>query len=802
MTDYIFKEIEKKWQTIWNERGDYCTNVQSLKPKCFLLVEFPYPSGAGLHVGHPRSYIAMDVIARKRRMEGREVLFTIGFDAFGLPAENYAISTGVHPSITTEQNINNFRRQLKMLGLSFDWEREINTTDPSYYKWTQWMFLQMFKAGLAYKMDMPINWCPSCNTALANEEVEGGICERCKTAVTRRQKKQWMLRITQYADRLIEDLDNVEYIKPVIDQQRNWIGRSHGVEIDFPLVGTNKVLTVFTTRPDTIFGVTYLVVAPEHPLIIEQVSNIKNMDEIRSYQQYTASRSDLSRIETTNNKTGVQIVGLHAVNQVTGKHIPIWISDYVLMNYGHGSVMAVPAHDIRDWEFAHKFGLPIIEVVSGGDILKEAYTDSENGVMVNSNFLDGMKTREAIAHITNWLKGTGIGRPKTSYRLRDWIFSRQRYWGEPIPLINCPCCGWVPIPESELPLILPEMCDFNPAGDGIAPLAKVRDWVETVCPICGAAAERETDTMPQWAGSCWYYLRYIDPKNNHTFANAELLNHWLPVDWYNGGMEHTTLHLLYSRFWHKFLYDAGFVPTAEPYRRRTSHGMILGADHEKMSKSRGNVVNPDQVVSQFGVDSFRVYEMFLGEFDSTAIWSDKGLIGCHRFLKRVWHLAQKCDKTLEANTEEERLIARVIRDVSDRTERMKFNTAISAIMEYVNAFSGRDAISKKALETLCIMLYPYAPHITEEMWVQLGYKTSLSHKSWPKAELAFLKQSTFVLAIQINGKIRDSVEVVVDLSKDDLVNLCLQRLLVTKYVSRDTLKRVVYVPGKIINLIC
>jgi leucyl-tRNA synthetase len=801
MTEYTFQTIEKKWQKIWSERGDYCTNEHSLKPKCFLLVEFPYPSGAGLHVGHPRSYIAMDVIARKRRMEGAEVLFAIGFDAFGLPAENYAISTGVHPRITTEQNINNFRRQLKMLGLSFDWDREINTTDPGYYQWTQWMFLKMFKAGLAYKTDMPINWCPSCSTALANEEVEGGVCERCKTEVVRRQKQQWMLRITKYADRLIEDLDDVDYIKPVIDQQRNWIGRSYGVEINFPLIGTSDLLTVFTTRPDTIFGVTYLVIAPEHPLITKYSSVIKNIDEIHKYQQDTSYKSDLRRTELAEEKTGVKLIGLEALNQVTGKTIPIWISDYVLMNYGHGSVMAVPAHDTRDWEFARKFDLPVVEVVAGGDVVKEAYVDAENGLMVNSDFLNGMKVQDAIIHITDWIKHKKIGQPKTSYRLRDWIFSRQRYWGEPIPLVNCPSCGWVPIPESELPLVLPEVCDFSPAGDGIAPLARVRDWVETTCPNCGTAAERETDTMPQWAGSCWYYLRYIDPHNKQTFADAKLLDRWLPVDWYNGGMEHTTLHLLYSRFWHKFLYDEGLVSTPEPYQRRTSHGMILGADHEKMSKSRGNVVNPDQVVSQFGVDSFRVYEMFLGEFDNTAIWSDQGLIGCHRFLKRIWHLAQKYDNALAVTIAEERLIARAIQEVSHRTERMKFNTAISALMEYVNEFSGRNKIPKKALETLCILLYPYAPHIAEEIWIKLGYTTSLSNTSWPTVESKFLTQSTFNLAIQINGKIRDSVEVPMNASQDDLVHLCLQRSLVARYISCDSLKRVVYVPGKIINLI-
>lgn len=801
MVRYEFQEIENKWQAIWKQRGDYRTNIESSKPKCFLLVEFPYPSGAGLHVGHPRGYIAMDVIARKRRMEGLEVLFPIGFDAFGLPAENYAINSGVHPSITTKQNIINFRRQMKMLGLSFDWEREINTTDSEYYKWTQWMFLQMFKAGMAYKASVPINWCPSCRTSLANEEVEGGVCERCGESVVRRQKEQWMLRITKYADRLIQELDTVDYIKPVVDQQRNWIGRSYGTEIDFPIACAEEAISVFTTRPDTLFGVTYLVIAPEHPLIDKYIEKIENIDEVHKYQRYAASKSDLQRVEMAKDKTGVQLIGLEAVNIANNQKIPIWVSDYVVMHYGHGSVMAVPAHDTRDWEFAKKFNLPIVEVVSGGDINTGAHVDIDNGTMVNSAFLNGMTVEQAIVHINEWLVTNSIGRLKTSYRLRDWVFSRQRYWGEPIPLVNCQSCGWVPVPETELPLILPDLQSFKPGEDGSSPLSQVRNWVQTTCPKCGSSAEREIDTMPQWAGSCWYYLRYIDPTNKTTFANQDLLAKWLPVDWYNGGMEHTTLHLLYSRFWHKFLYDKGHVPTSEPYKRRTSHGMILGSDHEKMSKSRGNVVNPDQVISQFGVDSFRVYEMFLGDFDKTAIWSDQGLVGCHRFLKRVWALAQKYEPQCQTNSQEECLIATAIRNVSERTEQMKFNTAISAVMEYVNAFFNKSTVSKKVVETLCILLHPYAPHITEEIWTQLGYTTPLGSKAWPIPDSTLFEQSTCVIAVQINGKTRDTIELPVSLSQDEVAAICLQLDSVVKRISQDKLSKIIYVPGKIINFI-
>jgi leucyl-tRNA synthetase len=801
MTHYSYHEIEKKWQARWAERGDYRTDARSDKPKMFLLVEFPYPSGAGLHVGHPRSYVAMDVIARKRRMEGFEVLYPIGFDAFGLPAENYAIKTGVHPRITTEENIANFRRQLKMLGLSFDWEREIDTTDPNYYKWTQWMFLRLFKAGMAYKAGMPINWCPSCNCALANEEVVNGACERCGTQVVRKQKEQWMLRITKYADRLISDLDTVNYIPPVIEQQRNWIGRSDGAEARFALAGTDETLTVFTTRPDTMFGAPYMVVAPEHPLIERHADRITNLDAVRAYQDAASRKSDLERAELATDKTGVPLQGLSAINPATGKEIPIWISDYVLMSYGTGAIMAVPAHDDRDWDFARAFNLPIIEVVSGGDVTNAPYTDCDSGVMVNSGFLDGLAVPEAIKRMTAWLEEQGLGHYKVNYRLRDWVFSRQRYWGEPIPLVNCETCGWVPIPESELPLLLPEVSDFKPSADGISPLANAHDWVNTTCPCCGGAAKRETDTMPQWAGSCWYFIRYIDPHNETAFADPELLKRWMPVDWYNGGMEHTTLHLLYSRFWYKFLFDEGLVPTPEPYQRRTSHGMILGGDREKMSKSRGNVVNPDEVVAAYGTDTFRVYEMFLGEFDKTAVWSDQGVIGVHRFLKKAWALMEKLEPGLEPSDDQRRLMARTMRDVDERTERMKYNTAVSALMEYVNAMTGLDKIPAAMLETFAVLLFPFGPHVAEELWERLGHAEPLVSVSWPKADPALLAEDLVTLAVQVNGKVRDTIQVAADLDQDAIVALALERPGVASRVTREALKKVVYVKGRIVNLI-
>lgn len=801
MTHYSYHEIEKKWQARWQERGDYRTDARSDKPKMFLLVEFPYPSGAGLHVGHPRSYVAMDVIARKRRMEGYEVLYPIGFDAFGLPAENYAIKTGIHPRITTEDNIANFRRQLKMLGLSFDWEREVDTTDPNYYKWTQWMFLRLFKAGMAYKAGVPINWCPSCNTALANEEVINGACERCGTQVVRRHKEQWMLRITKYADRLIADLDSVDYIPPVVEQQRNWIGRSDGAEAQFRISGTDEMLTVFTTRPDTMFGATYMVVAPEHPLIERHAARLRNLDAVRAYQEKASHKSDLERAELVSEKTGVPLDGLTAVNPATGQEIPIWISDYVLMSYGTGAIMAVPGHDQRDWDFARAFNLPILEVVSGGDVSQAPFTDNETGVLVNSGFLDGLTVPAAIKAMTTWLMDEGLGQYKVNYRLRDWVFSRQRYWGEPIPLVFCETCGWVPIPESELPLLLPEVADFRPSAAGISPLANATDWVETTCPCCGGPGRRETDTMPQWAGSCWYFLRYIDPNNEHAFADPELLKRWMPVDWYNGGMEHTTLHLLYSRFWYKFLYDEGLVPTPEPYQRRTSHGMILGADREKMSKSRGNVVNPDEVVTTYGSDTFRVYEMFLGEFDKTAVWSDQGVIGVHRFLKKAWALMEKLQPGLAPSDDQRRLMARTMRDVDERTERMKYNTAVSALMEYVNAMTGLDKVPPVMLETFATLLFPFGPHVAEEIWERLGRTEPLVTVPWPKPDPALLAEDLVTLAVQVNGKVRDTLQVAAGLDQDAIVSLCLERGPIASRIARETLKKVIYVPGRIVNLI-
>ena len=800
MTEYTFSKIEKKWQARWEERRDYCVDIGSSKPKMYLLVEFPYPSGAGLHVGHPRSYVAMDIMARKRRMEGFEVLFPIGFDAFGLPVENYAIKTNIHPRITTEENISNFRRQLRMMGISFDWEREVNTTDPDYYKWTQSIFLKMFKAGLAYKKNIPINWCPSCKTALANEEVLTGLCKRCNNVVVQRNKEQWMLRITQYANRLIKDLDNVDYIPAVVEQQRNWIGRSDGTEIDFILDGIDEKLTVFTTRPDTLFGVTYLVIAPEHQLIEKYSSHITNYTEIKNYQAQTTTKTDLQRSGQSDEKTGILINGIEVIHPVTGNKLPVWVADYVLSHYGSGAIMAVPGHDIRDWEFASKFNLPIIEVVQGGDVAKEAFINTE-GVLVNSGMLNGLKVPDAIEAITAWLQEKGNGRATTTYQLRDWVFSRQRYWGEPIPLVLCPSCGWVPIPEEQLPVLLPDMEEFKPSSDDISPLKNITSWVQTKCPTCQGPAERETDTMPQWAGSCWYFLRYLDPANSEELVNPEILKRWMPVDWYNGGMEHTTLHLLYSRFWYKFLYDEGDVPTSEPYKRRTSHGMILGNDGEKMSKSRGNVVNPDQVILDYGADTFRAYEMFLGDFDKTATWNDKGVIGINRFLKKVWRLSGKVDTENLVTENDKRLISRVISDVDTRIERMKFNTALSALMEYVNSFSKRDRIPKALIETLSILLFPFTPHLAEEIWVGLGREEPLVSQPWPKADPNYLKKDVVTMAVQVNGKMRGTVEVGSKMDKNSVTASVLKESFIKSLVKSDEIKRVIFVPGKIISLI-
>ena len=717
MESYNFKAIEKKWQDKWEETGAFHAETNSKKPKYYTMIEFPYPSGAGLHVGHPRSYTALDIIARKRRMEGYNVLYPIGWDAFGLPTENFAIKNKVHPKIVTAKNIANFTRQLKMLGFSFDWSREINTTDPSYYKWTQWIFLQLFKHGLAYKQEMPINWCTGCKVGLSNEEVVNGVCERCGSEVVQKRKSQWMLKITEYAQRLIDDLDDVNYLEKIKTQQKNWIGRSEGAEVKFKL-STGDEMIVYTTRADTLFGATYTVMSPEHPLIEKMKDSITNYDEVLAYKTEAAKKSEFERTELAKEKTGVKLEGIYAVNPANGAKLPVFISDYVLVTYGTGAIMAVPAHDSRDWDFAKKFNLPIIEVVSGGkNVQEEAYTDVYKGNMVNSEFLNGLPVKEAIPTMIEWLEKQGLGKRKVNFKLRDWVFSRQRYWGEPIPLVHCDKCGWVPIPESELPLELPEIETFEPGENGESPLAKAYDWIETTCPCCGGKAQRETDTMPQWAGSSWYFLRYMDPHNDEALASKEALEYWSPVDWYNGGMEHTTLHLLYSRFWHKFLYDIGVVPTKEPYMKRTSHGMILGENNEKMSKSRGNVVNPDEVVEEFGADAFRTYEMFIGAFDQSTPWSQQGLKGCYKFLERVWNLQSIVNDEEGYSADLEKNINKAIKKVGEDFERMKFNTAIATMMSLVNDFSKKGSVTKGEYKTLITLLNPVAPHMTEELWL-------------------------------------------------------------------------------------
>ncbi len=801
MAIYPFQQIESKWQKRWEETQPYRAENDSSKPKCYLLIEFPYPSAAGLHVGHPRSYTAMDVVARKRRMEGYNVLFPIGFDAFGLPAENYAIQTGTHPRVTTEKNIANYRRQLKMLGFSFDWSREVDTTDPRYYKWTQWMFLRMFERGLAYKDEVPINWCTKCNVGLANEEVVTGFCERCGSEVVRRTKSQWMLRITKYADRLLEDLATVDYIEPVVNQQCNWIGKSHGAEIDFPIVGTDEKLRVFTTRPDTLFGATYMVLSPEHPLMDRHAAKIGNWEALEEYRRQAAMKSDLDRTELAKEKTGLPVEGLAAVNPATGKEIPVWTSDYVLMSYGTGAIMAVPGHDQRDWEFARTFDLPIVEVIGGGDIAEAAYTDIEAGTLVNSGFLDGLSVREAIERMIQWLESEGAGERKVNYRLRDWVFSRQRYWGEPIPLVHCDDCGWVPVPEEQLPVLLPEVDQFKTSDEGESPLALIDDWVNVACPKCGKPGRRETDTMPQWAGSCWYYLRYIDPHNDRAFADPALLDYWSPVDWYNGGMEHTTLHLLYSRFWHKFLYDEGLVPTAEPYQRRTSHGMILGSDNEKMSKSRGNVVNPDDVVADYGADTFRVFEMQMGAFDQASAWSDEGVIGVHRFLNRVWALLGDVDEAATMDETAERLMHGTIKEVGRRIERMKFNTAVAALMSYSNELARMKKIPPKMMDVMCLLLSPFAPHVCEEMWEKLGREGLVSVQPWPEFDAELAKSKMLTIAVQVNGKLRETIEVEADASEEDILEEAMAQPKVKSHVGEKTPRRKIYIPGRLVNIV-
>ena len=799
--NYPFKEIEAKWQRIWEENHEYKTEFDKNKKKIYLLIEFPYPSGQGLHVGHPRSYVALDVVARKRRMEGYNVMYPIGFDAFGLPAENYAINTGIHPRISTEDNIKNFRRQLKMLGLSFDWDREVITYDPNYYKWTQWMFLQMFKKDLAYKAEIPINWCPKCKVTLANEEVINGKCERCDSETQKRNKSQWMLRITRYADRLIEGLDKVDYIEPVKIQQRNWIGKSHGAEIHFPILGTQEKLEVFTTRSDTLFGATYMVISPEHPFIDSYSKNIKNIDDVLKYKEEAIKKSEMERSDLSREKTGVTLDGITCTNPATGEEIPIWVSDYVLMTYGTGAIMAVPGHDQRDWEFAKKFDLPIIEVIEGGNIETEAYEDIEKGTLINSGFLNALSVKDAIAKMNSWLEQKKLGGPKVNYKLRDWVFSRQRYWGEPIPLILCDDCGWVPIPEEELPLKLPEIDNFKPSPNGESPLANAKDWISAPCPSCGKMGNRETDTMPQWAGSCWYFLRYLDPKNNDTFADPEVLKYWMPVDWYNGGMEHTTLHLLYSRFWYKFLYDEGLVPTEEPYSKRTSHGMILGSDNEKMSKSRGNIINPDVVVINWGADTMRMYEMALGAFDQTTAWKESGVIGTHRFLKRVWDLFKKIDKSSHPDVEEKRLIHKTIKKVDNRIERMKFNTAIAAMSEFINALSNKKSVPLEIINTFTLLIYPFAPHLASEMWEKLGNKDRLTTHAWPTFDSELAQDERVTLPVQINGKLRDTIEVEKDLSENELIEIVMSSEKIKKHLKGKEPKRFIKNKNEIINIV-
>lgn len=801
MKEYNPREIEKKWQDIWEEKRIFEASNDTTKKKFYALIEFPYPSGQGLHVGHPRPYTAMDIVARKRRLEGYNVLFPIGWDAFGLPTENYAIKNKIHPRIVTEQNIKRFKEQLKSIGFSFDWSREIDTTDPKYYKWTQWIFLKLFEKGLAYKKEMPINWCPSCKVGLANEEVVGGKCERCGSDVVRKVKNQWMLKITAYADRLIEDLETVDYMDKIKAQQINWIGRSTGMEIDFRISGKDDVLRVFTTRPDTIYGATYMVIAPEHPIIDKYKDIIENIDEIEKYREYVSKKSDIERTELAKEKTGVEIKGLKAINPVTQKEIPIWTSDYVLMSYGTGAIMAVPAHDTRDWEFAKKFNLPIVEVIKGGNVEEEAYTDTEHGIVVNSEIINGLEVKEAIEKISDWLEENGLGKRAVNYKLRDWVFSRQRYWGEPIPLVYCEKCGWVPVPEDELPVMLPEVEHYEPTDTGESPLANIREWVETTCPKCGGKAERETDTMPQWAGSSWYFLRYVDPHNDNELASKEALDYWLPVDWYNGGMEHTTLHLLYSRFWHKFLYDIGVVSTVEPYKKRTSHGMILGENNEKMSKSRGNVVNPDDIVREYGADTLRTYEMFIGDFEKSVPWSENGVKGCRRFLERVWRLQEIVVPGDSYTKELETKIHKTIKKVSEDYETLKFNTAIAALMSLLNDFNSHGKITAADFKTFLILLNPVAPHITEELWQLCGFEGMLHESKWPVYDEEKTIEEQIEMPIQINGKVRGTIMVPVDSTEDMIKGKIRENQNLMRYLEGKQIVKEIFVKGKIYNIV-
>lgn len=839
MEKYDFKSIESKWQKTWEDKQAFAAGTDYSKPKYYALVEFPYPSGAGLHVGHPRSYTALDIVARKRRMQGYNVLYPMGWDAFGLPTENFAIQNHVHPAEVTKKNVARFKSQLQALGLSFDWSREINTTDPSYYKWTQWIFLQLFKKGLAYKKEMAVNWCTSCKCVLANEEVVNGVCERCGSEVIRKNKSQWMLKITEYAQRLIDDLDDVDYIDRVKSQQRHWIGRSTGAEVDFTTT-EGDTLTIYTTRPDTLFGATYMVISPEHPMIEKWADKLRNIDDVRAYRDEAAHKSDFERTELVKDKTGVKLEGVRAINPVNNTEIPIFVSDYVLMSYGTGAIMAVPAHDDRDWDFAKKFDLPIIEVVKGGNVQEAAFTDCATGIMVNSGFLDGMSVEEAKQAITKFLTEKGVGHAKVNYKLRDWVFSRQRYWGEPIPLVNCEKCGWVPVPESELPLELPDVESYEPTDDGESPLAPMTDWVNTTCPCCGGPAKRETDTMPQWAGSSWYFLRYMDPHNDDALASKEALEYWGPVDWYNGGMEHTTLHLLYSRFWHKFLYDIGVVPYKEPYKKRTSHGMILGqnphsfvnlpedekkrlleefgdeqgarkhlvekygemAEHPvvKMSKSLGNVVNPDETIDEYGADTMRLYEMFIGDFEKSAAWSQKAIKGCRRFIERVWNLFDKVQPGDAYSKENEVMMHRTIQKVTEDIEGLKMNTAIAQMMTLLNQLYDK-GVNRAEYKTLITLLNPFAPHVTEELWQLMGETDLLSLHTWPDFDESKTVESTIQIAVQVNGKVKGKVMLPMDCAKEEALEIAMADAKVSNAIAGKTVVKSIVVPNKIINLV-
>ena len=804
---YDFTAIESKWQKYWDEHKTFHAENDYSRPKFYALVEFPYPSGQGLHIGHPRPYTAMDIVSRKRRLQGYNVLFPMGWDAFGLPTENFAIKNKIHPAIVTKNNVARFKAQLKSLGLSFDWDREINTTDPDYFKWTQWIFLKLFKAGLAYKKEMNVNWCTSCKVVLANEEVVNGVCERCGGEVVHKVKSQWMLKITEYAQRLIDDLDSVDYFEKIKTAQKNWIGRSTGAEVDFTTT-SGDMLTVYTTRPDTLFGATYMVISPEHPIIEKWADKLQNMDAIREYQAAAARKSDFDRTEMNKDKTGVKLEGVRAINPVNGKEIPIFISDYVLMTYGTGAIMAVPAHDTRDWEFAKVFNLPIIEVVKGGeDVQKEAFTDCATGVMVNSEFLDGLSVEDAKVKIKEWLTANGKGREKVNYKLRDWVFSRQRYWGEPIPVVNCEKCGWVALPESELPLKLPEVDSYMPTDTGESPLSTLESFINTTCPCCGGPAKRETDTMPQWAGSSWYFLRYCDPHNDKELASKEALKYWMPVDWYNGGMEHTTLHLLYSRFWHKFLYDQGVVPCKEPYMKRTSHGMILGKDPErpgeftKMSKSKGNVVNPDDVVKEFGADTLRLYEMFVGDFEKAAPWQENGIKGCKRFLDRVWAMQDKVVPGDEYSDKLRASMHKTIKKVSEDIETLKFNTAIATMMGLLNEIDAAGSLTRADYRTLLILLNPFAPHITEELYQVMGYEGVLNEQKWVEYDEKLCVEDSVEIVVQVNGKVKARFSAPVNCDKEELERLALDLPEVKALTDGKTIVKKIAVPNKLVNIV-